>query len=186
MRPRLPHKIHQIVERIAFDIEFPVWKLAHQRREYGDVVGTHVATIRSRVNRNAVCTGVESDARKFADIGDAERTGIADERNFVDVDTKFGHGVILREATACAVCHLSFAICRLPFAICREASVIFHAFSVSLKRDSRSASSPNSVSSARNRAAAVCDFELSPMWRAMISSFFMLCSQPTNSVTLTE
>lgn len=50
-------------------------------------------------------------------------------------------------------------------------------------RVSPSVSSPNCDSSSPSRAAAPA--LRWPVWRARISSFFMLCSQPTSSVTVT-
>ena len=77
MRPRLSHKIHQIVERIAFNIEFAVRIRPHQCRQRGNITRPDVATVWSRVNRDAIGAGVKADARKFANIRDAERTRVA-------------------------------------------------------------------------------------------------------------
>ena len=56
VRPDSPHKIHQLVKRIAFNVEFPVWPTLHQVGQVKHVGGTNVTLIGAGVNGNAMGT----------------------------------------------------------------------------------------------------------------------------------
>ena len=56
VRPDSSHKIHQLVKRIAFNVEFPVWPTLHQVGQVKHVGGTNVTLIGAGVNGNAMGT----------------------------------------------------------------------------------------------------------------------------------
>jgi hypothetical protein len=76
VRPRLAHHAHELMEGVAFDIEFHP-PAAHQLQQHADVTLANVAGIRTRVHRDAVRTGVQGEARDVFHAGNVERAGIA-------------------------------------------------------------------------------------------------------------
>ena len=91
LRPQLAHERHQVVERVAFDVELGVGPVLQHRRELAHVAGADVALVGPRVHGDAVRAGLEGDARQADDARDRQRPLVAQQRDLVDVDRERGH-----------------------------------------------------------------------------------------------
>ena len=58
MWPESSNKVHQLVKRIAFNVELTIWPTLHQLGQLNDIRCANVSFIWTRVNRNAVCTSL--------------------------------------------------------------------------------------------------------------------------------
>ena len=74
VRPEGTHKIHQLVKRIALNIEFPVWPALHQVGQVKHVGGTNVTLIGARVNGNTLCASFQTQLSCFQDTGNTQVT----------------------------------------------------------------------------------------------------------------
>ena len=72
VRPVSSHKIHQLVKRIAFNVEFPVWPTLHQVGQVKHVGGTNVTLIGAGVNGNALSTRFQTHLSRFQDTGNTQ------------------------------------------------------------------------------------------------------------------
>ncbi len=79
-------KLHQVVERIALDIELAAGPVLHHGGNLVHVVTADVTLIRARVHRDALGAGLQAQAGRLDYIGDAEMAGIAKQRDLVDID----------------------------------------------------------------------------------------------------
>ena len=82
MRTDITHERHEVVERIALNVEFAVWITAQQGRERANIFGTNMASIWSRMYRNAGRPGVERDLGKARHAGNTQMPGVPHEALF--------------------------------------------------------------------------------------------------------
>ena len=77
---------HQVVERIALDVELGLRPVLQQRGELAHVAGADVALVGARVHGDAVRAGLERDRRRPTTLGIAECALVAQQGDLVDVD----------------------------------------------------------------------------------------------------
>ena len=97
LRPMLAHEGHQVVERVAFDVELGLRPLLHQRREVAHVLRTDVALVRTRVHGDALRSRFEAQRCRAQHARDAEVTRVAQMGDLVDIDRQ-------RTAAVAVVC----------------------------------------------------------------------------------
>ena len=86
LRPVLAHEAHQVVQRIAFDVELGVRPALQQRRQIADIVRADVPLVGPRVHGDALRSGLEAQRRRASHARDAKVAGVAQQRDLVDVD----------------------------------------------------------------------------------------------------
>ena len=91
-RGKALYNLHQIVVRIALDVELTVGVLAHQRGDWLHVTGADVPLVRARMHGDAISTGVEHDARAGDQIRQAVVAAVAQQRDAIDVGREMSHG----------------------------------------------------------------------------------------------
>ena len=93
---QVPHKIHQVLGRVAFDVELAVRPILHQGGDFIHVVSADVPLIRPRVDGDALRAGLQAQLGRTQHARDAQVAGVAQQRDLVDVDGQGGfHGVLL-------------------------------------------------------------------------------------------
>jgi hypothetical protein len=82
----LAHQRHQILVRIAFDVELGLGPVLQHHRKLAHVAGADVALVGARVDGDAVRAGRERDRRQADHARDRERALVAQQGDLVDVD----------------------------------------------------------------------------------------------------
>jgi hypothetical protein len=90
LRPQRTHQRHQVVERVALDVELGLRIFLQQGGERVHVAAADVALVRARMDGDAGGAGVERDPRQADDARDRERALVAQQRDLVHVDRKRG------------------------------------------------------------------------------------------------
>ena len=54
------HEVHQVLKRIAFDVELTVGPALHQTGQFVHVTGADMALVRTRMHRDAVGPGLQT------------------------------------------------------------------------------------------------------------------------------
>ena len=90
MRAHSTHDIHQIVQRVAFDIEFALWPLLHQRGNVIHIAAADMALVRPWVDGDALRPCPQCHVARVQYAGQAIGAAIAQERDFVDIDRQGG------------------------------------------------------------------------------------------------
>jgi hypothetical protein len=98
VRPHLAHEVHQVVERVAFDVVFGLRPLLEQVGQVVHVVFADVACVGARMHRDAVRAGFEGQRRGTRHARDAERAGVAQQGHLVQVDRQRGEATLCVEA----------------------------------------------------------------------------------------
>ncbi|MEY4075285.1 MAG: hypothetical protein RJA29_2642 [Pseudomonadota bacterium] len=93
IRPLAQHETHQVVKRVALDIELPLRPLAQQTGQCRHVVRTDVTCVRAWMYRDALGTGLQTQGRRPGHTGNAQVPGVADQGDLVEIDgQRGGHG----------------------------------------------------------------------------------------------
>jgi len=92
LRTNLADEVHQVMERIAFDIEFPPRPILQQQSQIKHILRPDVAFIRPGVYRDAVGTGLQAQGGCPGHAGNTQMPRIAHQRHFVDIDRQGGGG----------------------------------------------------------------------------------------------
>ena len=93
--PQRAHQRHQVVERVAFEVELGLRPLFQQLGEVVHVARADVALVGPRVHGDAVGTGFEHEGRGAGHAGHGERARVAQQGDPVQVDRQPG-GAALR------------------------------------------------------------------------------------------
>ena len=88
MRADVAQDRHQIFERVPFDIEFPARIFLHEVAQGLQVAHADVALIGTRMHRESRSSRLERDAAEKDRIGPVAFAGIADKRDFIQIDGK--------------------------------------------------------------------------------------------------
>ena len=86
LRAMRAHERHQVVERVALDVELGLRPARQQRSELDHVVAADVARIGARVHGDALRPGLQAQRGGAHDARDAEVARVAQQRDLVDVD----------------------------------------------------------------------------------------------------
>ena len=77
---------HEVVKRVALDIELAVWPCFEQLRQIEHIAVADMALVRPRVHRDAVGTRLQTQCGCTGDAGNAQMAGVTHQRNFVQID----------------------------------------------------------------------------------------------------
>mmetsp|Transcript_4852 Transcript_4852/g.17273 ORF Transcript_4852/g.17273 Transcript_4852/m.17273 type:complete len:287 (+) Transcript_4852:1388-2248(+) len=80
------HEVHQVLGRVAFDVELGVGPVLQQGGQVIDVTGPDVAGVRAGMHRDALGAGAQAELGRAQHAGDAEVARVAQQRHLVDVD----------------------------------------------------------------------------------------------------
>ena len=83
---QVAHEMHQVLQRIAFNIELALRPVFHQRRQFIDIVGADMALVGPGMHRDALRTGLQAQLGSAQHAGNIERAGVAKQRHLVDID----------------------------------------------------------------------------------------------------
>ena len=92
LRQRGFYNLHQVVMRIAFDIEFAICVACHQRSKGANIIEPNMSLIRSRVNRDARSTGVENGLGGAQQVWQPVISAVSEQGDSIDVGRKMSHG----------------------------------------------------------------------------------------------
>jgi hypothetical protein len=84
------HETHQVLERIALDVELAIRPLAQQRRQIVHVGGADMTLVRPRMHGDAVGAMLQADRRRTCQRRNAQMPGVAHQRHLVQVDGQRG------------------------------------------------------------------------------------------------
>ena len=93
VRPSGPHDIHEVVERVALDVELGLRPTLHQGGNFIDIPRADVPLIRARVNGDALAAGLQAALGCAHHAGNVQVARIAQQRHLVDVHRQGGGGV---------------------------------------------------------------------------------------------
>lgn len=85
------YNLHQVVVRIAFDIELAICVLSDQCRNWRNVAATNVALIGARMNSNARSTCIENNAGAGNKIRQAVVAAVTKQGDTVDIGREVSH-----------------------------------------------------------------------------------------------
>ena len=94
----LSDHLHQVVQRVAFDVDFGLRPVLHQRGQIEHIVGADVALVRPRVHRDAVGTRLQRQRGRPGHARDAQRALVAQQGHLVQVDRQRGMPAMRIEA----------------------------------------------------------------------------------------
>ena len=88
--PHLTHQVHQVVKRIALDVELTVRPSLHHRHQVLDIRGADMALIWTRMHGDALRTRLQAQLRGTRHTGNAQMPRVAQQGHFVDIDRQGG------------------------------------------------------------------------------------------------
>ena len=88
--PQGPHKCHQILERVAFDIELATRPKREQLGQIVYIPRPDVAFIRARMDGDPVCAGAQANVGGACEGRNAQMARIAHQGDLVQIDGKRG------------------------------------------------------------------------------------------------
>ncbi len=86
LRHQLMHHVHQVVQRVALDVEFTLGPGLHELGQVMHIGAADMALVGSGMHRDAVRTGLQTQRGGARDAGDAQVARVAHQRDFVEVD----------------------------------------------------------------------------------------------------
>ena len=82
--------IHQVVQRVAFDVELAVRPLLHQLRQVQHIAAADMARIGPRMHSDTRSPRLQTQGRGAGHAGDAKVAGIAHQGHFIQIDRQGG------------------------------------------------------------------------------------------------
>jgi hypothetical protein len=108
MRQMRVNERHQIVMRIAFNVEFAIGKFAHERGERRHVGCFDVTLIGARMNRNPERTGLQHDSGTMQKVRNRDTAAtVSQQRNPINVARKMRHALTSAHTENDIVQHLN-------------------------------------------------------------------------------
>ena len=92
LRQRGFYNLHQVVMRIAFDIELAICVACHQRSKGANIIEPNMSLIRSWVNRDARSTRVENSLGGAQQVRQPVIAAVSKQGDSIDVGRKMSHG----------------------------------------------------------------------------------------------
>ena len=90
LRDQRSRNVHQVVERVALDVELGLGPGLHEQGELAHVARADMPFVGPRMNRDAVRSGLQHDSGRARDAWHVERAGVAQPRHLVEVDREPG------------------------------------------------------------------------------------------------
>ena len=77
MRAHGPHKAHEVLKWIAFNVVLAIRPAFHHRGQFTHIVGADVTLIRTRMNCDSRCAGLQAKLRGTGHTGEAQIAPVA-------------------------------------------------------------------------------------------------------------
>ena len=84
--PGITDETHQVLCRVALDVEFALGPVAHQCRQIRHVTGADMALIRTGMDGDAVGPRLQAQRGCARDTGNAQMACVAQQGNLVHID----------------------------------------------------------------------------------------------------
>ena len=85
LRAQVAHKVHQVVQRVALDVELASRPVLEQRGQFMHVTGTDVALVRPRMHGDALSPRLQTQPGRARHAGNAQVPGVAHQGHLVQV-----------------------------------------------------------------------------------------------------
>jgi hypothetical protein len=79
----LAHKIHQVVKRVAFDIELLLGPVFEKRGQVMHIIRSDVSLIGPGVDRDAMSTGLQAQGCRTDNTGNTQMAGVTDQGDLI-------------------------------------------------------------------------------------------------------
>jgi hypothetical protein len=89
------HKMHQVLKRVALNVELAVWPVFHHGGDFIHVVAPDVTLIWPGVHGDALRARFKTQTGRTDHIGDTQVAGVAQQRDLVDIHRQCGFAWVL-------------------------------------------------------------------------------------------
>ena len=86
LRAKFFNQAHEVVQRIAFDIEFAVWPVLQQVSQVMHIAVADMPLVGSGMDCDALSAGLQAQARRTGNAGNTQMAGISQQRHFIQID----------------------------------------------------------------------------------------------------
>jgi hypothetical protein len=83
LRAKFFNQAHEVVQRVAFDIEFSVWPVPQQVSQVMRIAVADMPLVGSGMDCDALSAGLQTQARRTGNAGNAQMAGISQQRHFI-------------------------------------------------------------------------------------------------------